>query len=326
MQDQPADQTAATPTLPAGERAGATSPAPMIEVEGLTKRYGEFVALTDVSFRIAPGEVVGFLGPNGAGKSTTMRILAGALGATAGYARVGGFDVAEAPSRVQAILGYAPEVPPVYGNMVVRDFVRFAATIKGVADVGAAAERAMERVGLSAVAHRLVDNLSKGNRQRVGLAQALVHDPRVLVLDEPTSGLDPAQRREILDLIQELAAGERTVILSTHVLSEVEATCSRVMLIHRGRLIAQDALSNLGDHGRRVRLELSRPSEDAIAALRAVPGVSGVERDGEELLVHAERDVRAEVAVAALPFGLLGLHGRQRLEDVYLNLTSGRAA
>ncbi|MGZ8735199.1 MAG: ABC transporter ATP-binding protein, partial [Acidimicrobiia bacterium] len=201
----------------------------MIEVQGLTKRYGATVAIDDVSFSVARGEVVGFLGPNGAGKSTTMRIIAGSLGASVGTAKVGGLDVAEDPRGVQRLLGYAPEVPPVYTNMTVGDYVRFAATLKGVDDVPAATKKALGRVGLEKVAHRLIENLSKGYRQRVGLAQALVHDPKVLVLDEPTSGLDPAQRVEIRNLLAELAEGDRTVVLSTHVLGEIEAICSRVI-------------------------------------------------------------------------------------------------
>ena len=180
----------------------------MIEVERLTKRYGGTHAIRDVSFSVAKGEVVGFLGPNGAGKSTTMRIISGALGATAGTAKVAGHDVAENPRAVQALLGYAPETPPVYGNMTVRDYVAFAASIKGVADVPGATDAALGKVGLTGVAGRLIDNLSKGYKQRVGLAQALVHNPQVLVLDEPTSGLDPAQRVEIRNLIAELAHGE----------------------------------------------------------------------------------------------------------------------
>ncbi|MEN9786367.1 MAG: gliding motility-associated transporter ATP-binding subunit GldA [Pseudomonadota bacterium] len=298
----------------------------MIEVEGLTKRYGALAAITNVGFSVAAGEVVGFLGPNGAGKSTTMRIISGALGASAGSARVGGHDVAENPRKVQRILGYAPEVPPVYGTMTVTDFVRFAATIKDVDDPVAAASRAISRVGLEGVAHRLVDNLSKGYRQRVGLAQALVHDPKVLVLDEPTSGLDPAQRVEIRNLIAELAAGDRTVILSTHVLAEIEAICARVVIINRGRIVAQDDLSRLGNPGRVVRLELARRGDAALAALRAVPGVVSVEEEGERYVVRGARDLREDLVAAAAPFGLLELNGRERLEDIYLQLTAGSAA
>ena len=298
----------------------------MIEVEGLTKRYGAVTAIEDVSFSVAAGKVVGFLGPNGAGKSTTMRIIAGSLGASAGLARVGGHDVAEQPRKVQALLGYAPEVPPVYGNMTVRDYVAFAGTIKGVTDVDAATARAIDRVGLGPVAHRLIDNLSKGYRQRAGLAQALVHDPKVLVLDEPTSGLDPAQRVEIRNLLAELAQGERTVILSTHVLGEIEAICSRVVIINRGRIVAQDNLASLGQPGRAVRVEVARPGADALAAFQAIPGVKAVEEDGARYLVRGDSDLREAVGRAASGFGLLEMMGRERLEDIYLRLTAGGAA
>ncbi len=298
----------------------------MIEVEGLTKRYGGVAAIEDVSFSVASGEVVGFLGPNGAGKSTTMRIIAGSLGASAGVARVGGFDVAEQPRKVQTLLGYAPEVPPVYGNMTVRDYVAFAGTLKGVSDVAAATGLAIERVGLGSVAHRLIDNLSKGYRQRVGLAQALVHDPKVLVLDEPTSGLDPAQRVEIRKLIEELAQGDRTVIISTHVLAEIEAICDRVMIINGGRIVAQDDLSRLGNPGRKVRVEVARRGAEALAALGKIPGAVGVNEEGSQYIVHGDSDLREAVAQVAGPFGILELNGRERLEDIYLQLTAGSAA
>ena len=294
----------------------------MIEVQGLTKSYGDTLALNDVSFTVAKGEVVGFLGQNGAGKSTTMRIIAGSLGASSGTAKVGGFDVAEQPRKVQAMLGYAPETPPLYTNMTVGDYVRFAATLKGVPDIDAATKKALSRVGLEGVSHRIIDNLSKGYRQRVGLAQALVHDPAVLVLDEPTSGRDPAQRIEIKNLIQELSAGDdRTVMLSTHVLSEIEAICSRVIIIHKGKVVAQGDLATLGGGAeKKVHLELARP-EGAIEALKRVPGVSGVEHDGMRLVVTGERDVREAVAAAAIPFGLLAMQG-QKLEDTYIQLTT----
>lgn len=288
----------------------------MIEVERLSKRYGDTFAIKDVGFTVERGQVVGFLGPNGAGKSTTMRIISGSLGASAGKVMVGGTDVAESPRKVQAMLGYAPETPPLYGNMLVRDYVAFAATLRGVADVKAATEKALAAVGLVDVAGRIIDNLSKGYRQRVGLAQALVHEPHVLVLDEPTSGLDPAQRVEIRHLLQELAAGDRTVILSTHVLSEIEAICDRVIIINRGRIVTTDALAAGVQDGRLVRVLTARPGVEAV--LRAIPGVSSVDPAEDLWVVRADRDVREEIAKAAVPFGLLELSGRQRLEDVYL--------
>lgn len=298
----------------------------MIEVEGLTKRYGANTAIQDVSFHVAKGDVVGFLGPNGAGKSTTMRIIAGSLGASTGTVRVGGHDVAANPRAVQTLLGYAPEVPPLYTNMTVRDYVTFAATLKNVADVSAATTRALGQVGLESVAHRLIDHLSKGYRQRVGLAQALVHDPRVLVLDEPTSGLDPAQRVEIRNLLKGLAAGDRTVLLSTHVLGEIEALCSRVIVINKGRIIAQDDLSRLSASGRTIRLEVARPGPEALASFTAIPGVTDVVQEGSAYVLRCGDDLREAASRAAVPYGLLELTGRARLEDIYLQLTSGGAA
>ncbi len=244
----------------------------MIEVENLTKRYGSFEAIRGVSFRVAKGEVVGFLGPNGAGKTTTMRILCGCIGATSGRALVDGKDVLEDPREVKRKIGYLPEIPPLYASMVVRDYVAFAARIKGVDDPEGAARAAMGKVGLDQVAHRLIDHLSKGYRQRVGLAQALVHDPEVLVLDEPTSGLDPAQRVEIRDLLKSLAAGDRTVILSTHVLSEVEAVCDRVVIVNQGSVVAQDTIEALASSGRRIRLKVEPTGARARAAS---PGARG---------------------------------------------------
>lgn len=295
----------------------------MIEVEQLSKRYGTFQAISDVSFSVKKGEVVGFLGPNGAGKSTTMRILCGCIGATTGRATIGGQDVLIHPREVKRRIGYLPETPPLYGNMTVKEYVRFAAQIKDVADPTKATEHVLGRVGLETVGHRIIDNLSKGFRQRVGLAQALVHDPDVLVLDEPTSGLDPAQRREIRDLLMELAAGDRTVILSTHVLSEVEDVCERVVIISHGQIVAQDSIDALRAGANRIHLQVARPSAEAAAALSAVEGVQALQASdmgGYELSVIGE--VREVVAAAAVPFGLLGL-SQERLEDIYLRLTQG---
>jgi len=295
----------------------------MIEVEQLTKRYGTFEAIRGISFSVQKGDVVGFLGPNGAGKSTTMRILCGCIGATDGRAAIGGQDVLSHPQAVKRRIGYLPETPPLYPSMTVRDYIRFAARIKDVDDPNAATERTIGRVGLGEVSHRIIDHLSKGFRQRVGLAQALVHDPEVLVLDEPTSGLDPAQRREIRELLRELAAGDRTVILSTHVLSEVEAVCERVIIISRGELVAQDSIEALRAGANRVRLKVARPTEQARAALAAVAGVRAVHADGSYFELDAEGDVRPEAAAAAVPFGLLELAQAEALEDVYLRLTQG---
>ena len=293
----------------------------MIHVENLTKRYGTFQAIRGVSFDVSRGEVVGFLGPNGAGKSTTMRILCGCIGATSGEALIDGKAVLTHPREVKRRIGYLPETPPLYGNMTVRDYVRFAARLKDVDDPKKATERALARVGLEAVSHRIIDHLSKGYRQRVGLAQALVHEPDVLVLDEPTSGLDPAQRREIRDLLAELAAGDRTVILSTHVLGEVENLCERVVIINQGQIVVQDRIDALRAVNQ-ARLRLARPSDDARAALAKVRTVQQVTPlEGGQYEITSAEDVRAELASAAVPFGLLELGQAEGLEDVYLRLT-----
>ncbi len=290
----------------------------MIEVEGLTRRYGATTAVRDVSFQVGRGEVVGFLGPNGAGKSTTMRILAGSLGATSGTARVGGHDVFEAPREVKKRVGYLPEIPPLYDAMVVSDYVAFAARIKGVTDVSRATDKAMSQVGLDEVRHRIIGHLSKGFRQRVGLAQALVHDPEVLILDEPTSGLDPAQRVEIRELLRTLSESDRTVVLSTHVLAEVEAVCQRAIIIDNGRLVAQDSLAGLRGALGGVELEVARP--EGIAQALATFG--RVEAIGPgRFRVRTEEDQREQIAAAAVPFGLLELRSDAALEEVYLQLT-----
>ena len=218
----------------------------MIEVRNLTKRYGELTAVRGVSFTVAKGEVLGFLGPNGAGKTTTMRIVTGYMPASEGTVRVDGFDVFENSFEVRKRIGYLPENPPLYGDMSVEQYLRFVARIKGVAKgaVAEATEKALEVCGLTHVRARLTANLSKGYRQRVGLAQALIHDPPVLVLDEPTIGLDPRQIIEIRSLIRHLA-GSRTVILSTHILPEVAQICEKVVILADGKVVLEDRLANL---------------------------------------------------------------------------------
>jgi ABC-2 type transport system ATP-binding protein len=222
----------------------------MIEVRGLAKRFGETEALSAVSFHASKGEVVGFLGPNGAGKTTTLRVLATYLAPDRGSASVCGMDVVERPLEVRRRIGYLPEQPPLYSDQTVEEFLRFCAAIRRVprSRVGRGMDEAVERCGLGEVRHRLIGNLSRGYRQRVGLAQALVHDPEVLVLDEPTVGLDPQQIREIRNLIRSLGSG-RTVLLSTHILPEVAMTCSRAVIIHRGRVVAEETLEALGGAG-----------------------------------------------------------------------------
>jgi ABC-2 type transport system ATP-binding protein len=218
----------------------------MIEVEGLTKRYGDVTAIEDITFRVEKGEIVAFLGPNGAGKTTTMRVLTGFLPATEGKVAVCGFDVFDKPMEVKKRIGYLPEQPPVYNDMSVNEYLKFVAKIKGVprAERSTAMERVIQRCALADVSHRIIGKLSKGYKQRVGLAQAMIHDPEVLILDEPTIGLDPKQIIEIRELIKSLS-GAHTIILSTHILPEVTMICQRVLIISQGRIVADDTLENL---------------------------------------------------------------------------------
>jgi gliding motility-associated transport system ATP-binding protein len=222
----------------------------MLEVRNLTKRYGDFVAVRDISFSAAQGQILGFLGPNGAGKTTTMRILTGFLPATSGTAAVAGFDVFTDSAEVRRRIGYLPENPPLYTEMTTEAFLRFVARIKGMArgTIEDAIDRVVQTCGLESVRTRLLGQLSKGFRQRAGLAQALIHDPPVLVLDEPTIGLDPIQIREIRALIQKLA-GERTIILSTHILPEVSQICEKVVIINEGQVVLEQEMSALRSGG-----------------------------------------------------------------------------
>lgn len=216
----------------------------MIEVKSLTKRYRDRVAIDSIDFNMEEGELLGFLGPNGAGKSTTMKILTGFIPPTEGSARIAGFDVFEQPLEVKRRVGYLPETPPLYPELSVRGYLKFVGRLKGVKGLGAEIDRVSAATGITEVLDRVILNLSKGFRQRVGLAQALLGSPPVLILDEPTEGLDPRQRAEVLGLIKGLA-GKHTVILSTHVLPEVKATCQKVLIIHQGKIVAHDALSKI---------------------------------------------------------------------------------
>jgi len=218
----------------------------MIEVTGLTKRYRDRVAVQDLTFSVPEGEILGFLGPNGAGKSTTMRILTGYLPATSGTVKVAGYDVFEDPYEVKRRIGYLPETPPLYPEMTVHGYLRFVASIKGVrrGQMATELERVAHATSVTEVMDRLIQNLSKGFRQRVGVAQALLGNPPVLILDEPTEGLDPSQRAEVRQLIKGLA-GQHTVILSTHILPEVTMTCARVLILNQGKMVAFDEIQNL---------------------------------------------------------------------------------
>ena len=270
----------------------------MIEVENLSKHFGPVRALDDVSFAVEKGEIVGFLGPNGAGKTTAMRILCGVFPPTSGRARVGGFDLLEQPMEVRRLIGYLPEVAPFYPDLDVRTYLRFVAEMKGVTAENREREiaRVIDQCGLGKVSQRLVGKLSKGFRQRVGLAQALLNDPPVLILDEPTIGLDPEQIIEIRRLIKNLK-GQRTVILSTHILPEVSVTCQRVLIIHQGRIQAMDTPENLTAQlqgGQELTVKLSGPVDEILSAIRSLEGVTSVReverRDTEvTLAVKGER-------------------------------------
>jgi ABC-2 type transport system ATP-binding protein len=305
----------------------------MIEINGLTKRYGDRCAIDHLSFKINKGEVVGFLGPNGAGKTTTMKILTGFMAPSSGEVRVAGFDVFESPLEVKRRIGYLPETPPVYGDMVVRDYLEFVARLKGVekTNVKKSVDRAIEKTQLGDVSHRLIQNLSKGFRQRVGLAQAITSNPDILVLDEPTVGLDPRQVAEIRSLLLELR-GSHTIILSTHILPEVQATCERVIIIDKGHIVAQDTLAGLSGRiggGASVQVRVRRNSNELAAAVRDLKGVSGVDVSGQTLRVHGVQGEDSIEAIAELAVtkrtGLIGLSQPESgLEDIFIQLTSSK--
>ncbi len=312
----------------------------MIQAEHLTKRFGALTAIDDVSFSVAPGEIVGFLGPNGAGKSTTMRILCGVFPPTSGRAVVAGYDVGAESLLARAHIGYSPERVALYLDMTVAEYLAYVAEMKDVARQRRAAiiDRATRSCGLRHVTHRLIGTLSKGYRQRVGIAQALVGQPTVLVLDEPTAGLDPEQVSEVRALIRELR-GESTVILSTHILPEVEATCDRVIIINKGRILAVDTPQNLNQRLRRtsqVHVEVRAPvAAVAVARLRAIAGVVEVDAVPAQTYVtlsvtsEKDRDLRAEIAaaIAAEGWELLELRAvTLSLEDIFLSLVHRPAA
>jgi ABC-2 type transport system ATP-binding protein len=235
----------------------------MIKVEGLTKRYGDVTAVEDISFQVEKGEIVGFLGPNGAGKTTTMRIITGFLPSTDGTVTVAGYDSFEKSMEIRKRIGYLPEHPPVYADMTVAGYLKFVAKIKGVArsERKDAMDREITRCGLKEVRSTIIGKLSKGYKQRVGLAQAMIHDPEVLILDEPTIGLDPKQIIEIRELVKSLA-GEQTIILSTHILPEVTMICQRCLIIDRGRIVADDSLESLTAQGSLESVFLKLTTED----------------------------------------------------------------
>jgi len=305
----------------------------VIEVQHLSKRYGSFTAVDDVSFRVESGEILGFLGPNGAGKTTTMRIITGYMPASEGKAFVAGYDVFEQPLDAKKRTGYLPETPPLYPDMTVREYLMFVAKIKGVRkDIKGRVDAVMKRTWVADMSERQCGRLSKGYRQRVGLAQAIIHNPDVLVLDEPTAGLDPKQIIETRQLIRELA-GSHTIVLSTHILPEVAQTCQKVVIINKGKVVAIDTPAALTErmHGVvTVFVQAQGPADDIQRSLQNVRGVLRVtvadSRDGEASFeVDSEKgsDVRRELASAVVGggFGLMELRPmRVSLEDVFVSL------
>ena len=313
----------------------------MIKVEGLTKRYARTVAVDNISFEVEKGQIVGFLGPNGAGKTTTMRVLTCFLPPTSGQATVAGFDVLEKPMEVKKRIGYLPETPPLYPEMEVVEYLHFVGKLKGITsrEIRGRVEEVMKRCAVADVQNRLISKLSKGYRQRVGLAQAILHNPDVLILDEPTSGLDPKQIIETRELINSLA-GDHTIILSTHILSEVEHSCERVIIISQGKLVAIDSVANLTNRLRgseAVSLELDasggRPNPTEVQQrLETISGVSRVmmkESKNGKLSFEIEslqgRQIRADLARTVVNAGWnlnelrsVGLS----LEDIFLQLTA----
>ncbi|MEO1134318.1 MAG: ABC transporter ATP-binding protein [Cyanobacteria bacterium J06639_1] len=313
----------------------------MIEVEHLQKTYGDFNAIRDITFRVEPGEILGFLGPNGAGKTTTMRIVTGYLPATSGTARVGGFDVTEQSMAVRQRIGYLPESPPLYSDMTVEAFLHFVAELKRVSagDRPKFVDRAIERCNLTEKRHDLIRKLSKGFKQRVGIAQALVHDPPAIVLDEPTVGLDPKQIIDVRNLIKSLA-GDHTIILSTHILPEVSMTCDRVAIVNRGQVAATGTPAELTAQlagSQQVDMEVRGDRDGICAAVRSMPDVelqelkalpeeSGTSRWTVRVSKAGQSDAWIADLAATLVRAEIDIYELQRsrasLEDIFLQLTT----
>jgi len=301
----------------------------MIQVEGLTKDYGSRRAVENLTFHTENGEIVGFLGPNGAGKTTTMRILCGYMPPTSGTARVAGFDVVEESLEVRKRVGYLPETVPLYPDMTVFDYLKFMADLRHVQDAEDRVDEVIETVHMQDRANSYISSLSKGMRQRIGLAQAIVHQPEVLILDEPTIGLDPAQIVDVRNLIRELGK-ERTVLLSTHILSEAQQICNRVLIINKGKIVAEDTPERLQARiigAQRIALKVGGDDHGLDAIVEKVPGILRIiknEPGSYEFETVAGQDVRPEVARAVVTagYGLLELKPIGiSLEDIFMELT-----
>lgn len=305
----------------------------MIEINNLVKKYGDHVAVDDLSLTVEPGKIYGFLGPNGAGKSTTMNIITGYLGATSGEVKINGHDIFKEPEEAKKSIGYLPEIPPLYVDMTVREYLDFVAELKKLEKSlrKRYVEEAMETTGITDVANRMIRNLSKGYRQRVGFAQAILGYPEIIILDEPTVGLDPKQIIEIRELIRKL--GEKhTVILSSHILTEISAVCDHVFIISKGKLVASDATENLVSlmsGAQEIEVTVRTDVANAQKELAAISEISKVEvknEDAGELVVYAKKgaDVREDVfrTLAEKHFAVLEMHTIEKsLEDVFLEIT-----
>jgi len=304
----------------------------MIEVENLTKKYGDLVAVKNLSFKVEKGNIWGLLGPNAAGKTTTMRILTGYLPATDGRARVAGFDVFEQTNEVKKNIGYLPENVPLYPEMTVQSFLNFVAEIKQIPSSRRkeAVAKAIDISGLESVKGRLIKNISRGFRQRVGIAQSLIHDPPVIILDEPTSSLDPAQIIEIRKLIKSLK-GERTIILSTHILAEVTQVCDGVVIINEGRLMASGSLEELTSSFSKkegIFIRLKKSGDETVSLLSSIPGVDKVSRedDGFSIEWSKGKDIQDDITkfIVEKELGLVEMRPLAlNIEELYLNIISG---
>ncbi len=309
----------------------------LIQVEQLTKRYGQHIAVDSINFTVEEGEVLGFLGPNGAGKTTTMNILTGYISATEGRALINGVDILEQPEEAKKMIGYLPEFPPLYGDMTVIEYLDFVSDIKSV--TGAERKKSMEKildlVKIADVRGRLIKNLSKGYKQRVGLAQALVGNPKVLILDEPTVGLDPKQIIEIRNLIKNLGK-DHTIILSSHILPEVSAVCERVIIINKGKIVASDTPDNLTkgmDDGSKLSLRIAGPEKSVVKIIQELPGVHFAEaqgvREANTVDVVVEADAKVDIrrplfnAMSKASYPILMMKSQDMtLEDIFIQVTT----
>lgn len=305
----------------------------LIKVEHLSRRFGDTLAVNRLSFEVKRGEVLGFLGPNGAGKSTTMQMLTGNLAPTAGAVTINGIDMLESPKEAKLALGYLPEQPPLHRELTVDEYLTYCARLNRIkkGKIAAALDNAKQRCGLTEVSRRLINNLSKGYQQRVGIAQAIIHSPDVVILDEPTVGLDPIQIREIRQLIRDIGT-EHSVILSTHILPEVQATCDRVQIINKGELVMSDSIDGLTQRMQSSSLLVALRQAPAIEQLTAIDGVTTAEllEDGHLRLTHTPQSNPAEAIVERAVAGGWGLYElspeRLSLEDVFVNITTTEPA